>query len=69
LIRLVRQKSSHTSLSASSCLQLQTSSHAASKAHILHRPDGTAEAVPLPDLLSPGDCGATPLLEFRKLSS
>src|SRR6267142_5102265 len=32
LIRLVRQKSSHTSLSASSCTQLQASSHALSKA-------------------------------------
>src|ERR1039458_9030223 len=32
LIRLIRQKSSHTSLSASSCLQLQASSHAVSSA-------------------------------------
>src|SRR5258708_35469016 len=32
LIRLVRQKSSHASLSASSCAQLQASSHALSKA-------------------------------------
>src|SRR5580692_2528774 len=34
LIGLVRQKSSHTSLSASSLVQLQASSHAVSKARI-----------------------------------